>query len=181
MRRLTWEWWWYRFRSTSNRNGVRVVFLNCKKQKKQKNRASSRQTRTHDGSGTPKKYVCVCTRCMVTNSFICIVHPILEVYLWYTYIHTQPAVFVLRKHLPLSLKFYLRNISSLNISSLFDRTLVLQVSKLLPTRLPPSPTHPHSPSPTHQDHGLILVLFFLKLENHKKQEIWMSHIGICSL
>ena len=52
---------------------------------KWKKSRSSRQTRTHDGSGTPKKYVCVCTRCMVTNSFICIVHPILEVYLWYTW------------------------------------------------------------------------------------------------
>ena len=68
---------------------VEPVFLNCKKQKKQKNRASSRQTRTHDGSGTVhlQNLCCVCTRCMVTNSFICIVHPILEVYLWYTYIH----------------------------------------------------------------------------------------------
>jgi len=62
------------------------------KAKKQKNRASSRQTRTHDGSGTPKKYVCVCTRCMVTNSFICIVHPILEVYLWYTYTYTTCCI-----------------------------------------------------------------------------------------
>ena len=83
-----------------------VVFLNCKKQKKQKNRASSRQTRTHDGSGTVhlQNLCCVCTRCMVTNSFICIVHPILEVYLWYTwYTYTTCTVFVLRKHLPLSL------------------------------------------------------------------------------
>ena len=87
---------------------------------------------------------------MVTNSFICIVHPILEVYLWYTCIHTQPAVFVLRKHLPLSLKFYLRNISSLTFLHFSIELLMLQVSKLLPTtRLPPSPTHPPPPTPTH--------------------------------
>jgi len=38
------------------------------------------------------KNVCVCTRCMVTNSFICIVHPILEVYLWYTYTYTTCCI-----------------------------------------------------------------------------------------